>query len=184
MKMPRSTMAGRWTTALWMLSTYLPLTSGIHCKLHAKTSDFQTQYSVTIAIGTPAQAFDVIVDTGSSDLWVQGDRSSCSFLSLYFATHVYNDDSRARSVGTDCVACNGQPRFAATASTSFRPDCGRGSCTYTVSYGSGKSSAKVGQDRISIDSFALADDVQFGVVYDEDASISQVLQSSGILGLA
>ncbi|RHY35875.1 hypothetical protein DYB30_010953 [Aphanomyces astaci] len=157
MKMPRSTMAGRWTTALWMLSTYLPLTSGIHCKLHAKTSDFQTQYSVTIAIGTPAQAFDVIVDTGSSDLWVQG---------------------------TDCVACNGQPRFAATASTSFRPDCGRGSCTYTVSYGSGKSSAKVGQDRISIDSFALADDVQFGVVYDEDASISQVLQSSGILGLA
>ncbi|ETW02757.1 hypothetical protein H310_05256 [Aphanomyces invadans] len=151
-------MAGRrMSAAFWVLSMCLSATHCIHCKLHTKTSDFQTQYAVTIAIGTPAQEFDLIVDTGSSDLWVQG---------------------------TDCVACNSEPRFAASMSRSFRPNCVRGSCTYTISYGSGKSSAKVGQDVVSMESYVLADDVQFGVVYDEDTSITQVLENSGILGLA
>ncbi|CAK5059837.1 unnamed protein product [Aphanomyces euteiches] len=43
--------------------------------------------------------------------------------------------------------------------------------------------SNIGQDRVALGSLVLADDMQFGVVYSEDASITAVLQNSGILGL-
>ncbi|KAF0695958.1 Aste57867_13265 [Aphanomyces stellatus] len=129
---------------------------GVHCKLIAKTSDHQTQYSTSVSIGTPPQHFDVIVDTGSSDFWVQG---------------------------VECASCNAGPRFDASKSSTFVPDCQRGLCDYTISYGSGVSASRVGLDRLTLGSYLLADDMQFGVVYDEDMSITEVMQNSGIMGL-
>ncbi|KAH9105519.1 hypothetical protein AeMF1_018698 [Aphanomyces euteiches] len=131
-----------WRCALILCAAAcIPQGLGLHSELHAKTSEHQTQYAVTIAIGTPPQEFNVIVDTGSSDLWVQG---------------------------VACSSCNAGPRFDASKSSTYHP---------------GKSSANIGQDRVALGSLVLADDMQFGVVYSEDASITAVLQNSGILGL-
>ncbi|EQC42048.1 hypothetical protein SDRG_00891 [Saprolegnia diclina VS20] len=127
-----------------------------HCALVAKTEGYQSQYSVNVSIGTPSQTFDLIIDTGSSDLWVQG---------------------------TDCTQCYVGPKFNSSQSSTFVPGCARGSCDNTLAYGSGVSTARVGQDRIALNGVPLVDLVQFGVVYSEDASITNVLQNSGILGL-
>ncbi|OQR91291.1 gastricsin-like [Achlya hypogyna] len=127
-----------------------------HCPLVAKSSNYQSQYSINVSIGTPPQYFDLIVDTGSSDLWVQG---------------------------TDCTKCYNGPKFNSSESATYVPGCGRGSCEETLAYGSGVSTARVGQDHIAFNSVPLVGPVQFGVVYSEDASIENVLQNSGILGL-
>ncbi|KAJ9093926.1 hypothetical protein QFC19_008160 [Naganishia cerealis] len=51
--------------------------------------DYDASYSASVSIGTPAQTFDVALDTGSADLWVAGKTcasSTCSGLSLFDAS--------------------------------------------------------------------------------------------------
>nr|AIG55981.1 secreted protein [Achlya hypogyna] len=139
-----------------------------HCPLVAKSSNYQSQYSINVSIGTPPQYFDLIVDTGSSDLWVQG---------------------------TDCTKCYNGPKFNSSESATYVPGCGRGSCEETLAYGSGVSTARtilvlstsfestMHDSSLAFNSVPLVGPVQFGVVYSEDASIENVLQNSGILGL-
>ncbi|OQS02223.1 pyrimidine 5'-nucleotidase (UMPH-1), partial [Thraustotheca clavata] len=139
-----------------LAAAMLPMAMAFHVELIAKTDGFQTQYSVSMAIGTPPQLFDLIVDTGSSDMWVQG---------------------------IDCTQCFNGPKFNSSLSTTFSPGCSRGTCEYTLAYGSGVSTAHVGQDYIALGTVPLAGKMQFGVVYIEDVTITHVLQNSGILGL-
>merc|ERR1719163_1005699 len=65
--------------------------------------DYQnTQYFIDIDIGTPAQTFTVVPDTGSSNLWVYG--SGCK--SLVCRTHNTFDGSKSSSYTKGTKAFN------------------------------------------------------------------------------
>lgn len=53
--------------------------------------NLDASYSASVSIGTPAQSFDVVLDTGSSDLWVAADGSSIT-------TDKYNPSSSSSFV--------------------------------------------------------------------------------------
>ncbi|KAI0027944.1 aspartic peptidase domain-containing protein, partial [Vararia minispora EC-137] len=87
---------------------------------------FDTSYIAPINVGTPAQTFDVVLDTGSSDLWL--------------ATN-------------GCSGCaSGTPLFNTGSSSSFtsanRPA--------TFQYGSGGAQGTLGQDTVSFAGFTLS----------------------------
>ncbi|KAG8927180.1 hypothetical protein FRC00_002232 [Tulasnella sp. 408] len=85
-----------------------------------------TSYFGTIAIGTPARSFNVILDTGSADLWV---------------------------ASKDCITgCNGVPTFDAAASSSFR----NLSSPFTIKYGSGGAAGRLGADTVQMAGFGVA----------------------------
>ncbi|KAK7203448.1 aspartic peptidase domain-containing protein [Myxozyma melibiosi] len=62
----------------------------------------QGTYLTTVSLGTPAQNITVLVDTGSSDLWVQSSSSSdCSTVSNYcttYGTYSESDSSTASAL--------------------------------------------------------------------------------------
>ena len=127
-------------------------------KLQATSLASQIQYSALVSIGSPSQIFQLVLDTGSSDLWVQG---------------------------TSCHACStkSRQRFNATASTSFHNECIQHHCLFEIVYGSGRIVGTVGHDVVTIGDFRIPRNVQVGITTNEMGDISQVLESSGILGL-
>lgn len=56
--------------------------------------NLDASYSGSVSIGTPGQAFDVVLDTGSADLWV---------------------------TGSGCAGCGGMSKFNTGASSSYNP---------------------------------------------------------------
>lgn len=55
--------------------------------------NLDASYSGSVSLGTPAQAFDIVLDTGSADLWV---------------------------AASECDTCNGMARFDESASSSMK----------------------------------------------------------------
>jgi len=54
--------------------------------LSLQDENIDASYSAAVTIGTPSQQFDLILDTGSSDLWVAGTEclvSSCDGITKY-----------------------------------------------------------------------------------------------------
>ncbi|KAG9316875.1 aspartic peptidase domain-containing protein [Chiua virens] len=84
-----------------------------------------SSYSAVVSVGTPAQNFNLILDTGSSDLWV--------------AT-------------TQCDACgSGIPLFNPSKSSSYK----NGSSTVDITYGSGDVAGYTSQDTVTFTGFSM-----------------------------
>ncbi|KAJ4470124.1 acid protease [Lentinula aciculospora] len=87
----------------------------------------------SVAVGTPPVAYDVILDTGSADLWL------------------------ASSTCTDS-ACDGIPTFKSSSSSSFQNK----STEFSITYGSGAAAGSLGEDVVQMAGFSVSNQV-FGV---------------------
>lgn len=86
-----------------------------------------TSYFGTINIGTPSQSFDVVLDTGSSDLWL---------------------------AGSQCTQCpTGTPEFDTSASSSIQTS----SDQVQINYGSGSVIGNLAKDTVSMGDFTVSD---------------------------
>jgi cathepsin D len=109
-------------TSLDAKSTKRATTAGIP----VINQDNDSSYFATINAGTPAQSFGVILDTGSSDLWLAGD---------------------------SCLRCpRTTPIFNTGASTSFKTI---GTSRIQINYGSGAVAGTVSSDTIQMGVFTV-----------------------------
>ncbi|GHJ87143.1 hypothetical protein NliqN6_3545 [Naganishia liquefaciens] len=115
--------------------------------------DYDASYSASVSIGTPAQAFDIALDTGSADLWV---------------------------TSTTCASstCNTLPtKFDATKSNTFK----NSSTPFTITYGSGNAQGYLATDTVSLADYTVPSQT-FAVIQAMSASlINEPL--SGLMGL-
>uniref|UniRef100_A0A8C2ZP32 Nothepsin n=1 Tax=Cyclopterus lumpus TaxID=8103 RepID=A0A8C2ZP32_CYCLU len=121
---------------------------------HCVSVVYQAQYYGEISLGSPAQNFSVVFDTGSSDLWVPS---------------------------TYCVsqACASHRRFKAFQSTSFHHD-GR---TFGIHYGSGHLLGVMARETLKIGSLTTLNQ-EFGESVYEPGSAFVNSKFDGVLGMA
>ncbi|XP_028359014.1 chymosin-like [Phyllostomus discolor] len=112
------------------------------------------QYFGKIHIGTPPQAFTVVFDTGSSDLWVP---------SIYCKSE----------------ACQSHHRFDPSKSSTFR-DLGE---PLSIQYGTGSMEGVLGSDTVTV-SGIVDPQQTVGLSTQEPGSVFTYSQFDGILGLA
>ncbi|KAG2861530.1 hypothetical protein PC113_g7074 [Phytophthora cactorum] len=112
---------------------------------HVPLENFmEFQFFGPIAIGSPPQEVLVCFDTGSSDLWVPGNR---------------------------CEACAGQDRFNHSQSSTFHESTTHPA--FAVQYGSGKVSGHFGQDVVHVAQFQVQD-TTVGIVRTEEESMARM----------
>jgi len=111
------------------------------------------QYFSTIGIGTPPQEFKVILDTGSSNLWVPS--SECG-----------------------SIACYLHNKYDHESSTSWK----KNGSTFEITYGSGSVSGFVSRDTVTIGDLKIKDQ-NFAEVTSEPGLAFAFGRFDGILGL-
>lgn len=116
-------------------------------------NDYDVDYYGEIEIGTPPQKFNVIFDTGSSDLWVTG--------------------KNCRS-----VACQGHPVYDSKASSSYLSQ----NRMFSIQYGTGSLLGLVGNERMTIGDIQLQNQT-FGESTVEPGLTFAGVPFDGILGL-
>ena len=129
-----------------------------------------TSYSGSVSIGTPAQTFDIVLDTGSSDLWIASSActSECSSMTTF--------DGSKSSTYVGSVPKNHQP-FKRVLTNASRLDT-----TFAIQYGSGNASGTLAQDEVTIGGYSVASQT-----FASCSSITTGLLSdsvSGIMGLS
>uniref|UniRef100_A0A7N9CXM6 pepsin A n=1 Tax=Macaca fascicularis TaxID=9541 RepID=A0A7N9CXM6_MACFA len=112
------------------------------------------EYFGTIGIGTPAQDFTVIFDTGSSNLWVP-------------------------SVYCSSLACTNHNLFNPQDSSTYQSTSG----TLSITYGTGSMTGILGYDTVQVGGISDTNQI-FGLSETEPGSFLYYAPFDGILGLA
>lgn len=121
------------------------------------------QYYGKLSVGTPAQDFMVVFDTGSSDCWVPS--STCTTRS------------------TNCAA---KKTFDKTKSTSYSEVEAGAKSAFQIQYGSGPVSGTYGVDKVTLADDFTSEKQTFAMVDSTDGlgAVYLKAQFDGILGLA
>ncbi len=116
--------------------------------------DFQNlQYYAPISLGTPAQDFKVVLDTGSSNLWVPG--TSCSSIACFVSRQPRKDiypsfvlymPSLLFSLPLPLSLTQLHQKYDATASTTYKAN----GSEFAIRYGSGSLEGFISQDTLTI----------------------------------
>jgi len=117
------------------------------------TNFLNAQYFTEIELGTPGQVFKVILDTGSSNLWVP-------------------------SVSCSSIACYLHTKYDSSASSSYK----KNGTTFEIQYGSGSMSGFVSNDVLKIGDLTI-ENQDFAEATQEPGLAFAFGRFDGILGL-
>ncbi|KAI0307181.1 Asp-domain-containing protein [Multifurca ochricompacta] len=118
------------------------------------TNFMNAQYYTEISLGTPPQSFKVILDTGSSNLWVPSTQCTS-------------------------IACFLHTKFDSSASSTYKPN----GTSFSIQYGSGSMEGFVSRDHLSIGDLTIKDQL-FAEAVKEPGLTFAFGKFDGILGLA
>ncbi|ELV10247.1 Pepsin A [Tupaia chinensis] len=135
-------------------SKYFPKEAATMVSTQPLENYLDMEYFGTIGIGTPAQEFTVIFDTGSSNLWVP-------------------------SVYCSSPACSNHNRFNPQQSSTYQAT----SQTVSIAYGTGSMTGILGYDTVQVGGIADTNQI-FGLSETEPGSFLYYSPFDGILGLA